>query len=451
MRRQLRAVRDRRQRHGGRRVGRRLAGRDVRVVPAGGRRVGHARAGRPTTRNYDVAMSTTGDAVAALPGRYPGYAFSKYRPAGGDLGRRGRGDREQLPGHDAGADGRVRRAGRTVALATFREFMDTVRVNVRTGGGWGPTDQVARRRRRSTHDPLFDLRDLVGARAAPAGAVAVWTRRSTSTNFNDDIVVSRLTRPAGTRRRSSTRRTATRNASVATNAPGEILVAAALNHGARRAASTTSTPRSRPRSPARGPRMTRISPAGTTPNIYRDAHRGRRRLGVLRRLGRARRRATSGPRSSRRSRPGRARTPSPTPTPTPTATRRRRRPDAAATADPLPRLPRRRRRPPSGPPDDPAARRPRAIADFTTLPAASKCVSGRKLTLRFKRPPKGYTVKTVTVKVNAQAAWRRSRAPSSRSRSTCASCRRGTFTVTVSIKLTKGKGLTERRRYTACK
>ena len=28
---------------------------------------------------------------------------------------------------------------------------------------------------------------------------------------------------------------------------------------------------------------------------------------------------------------------------------------------------------------------------------------------------------------------------------------RGTFTVTVSITLKKGKGLTERRRYTACK
>ena len=43
---------------------------------------------------------------------------------------------------------------------------------------------------------------------------------------------------------------------------------------------------------------------------------------------------------------------------------------------------------------------PSAINDFTTLPAASKCVRNRKLTVRMKRPPKGYTVKTVTVKVN---------------------------------------------------
>ncbi len=45
---------------------------------------------------------------------------------------------------------------------------------------------------------------------------------------------------------------------------------------------------------------------------------------------------------------------------------------------------------------------PSAIADFTTLPAASKCVRGRKLTVRLKRPPKGYTVKTATVKVNGK-------------------------------------------------
>ena len=51
-------------------------------------------------------------------------------------------------------------------------------------------------------------------------------------------------------------------------------------------------------------------------------------------------------------------------------------------------------------PQPPAA--PRAIADFTTLPAASACVRGRKLTLTFKRPPTGYTVKTVSVKVNGK-------------------------------------------------
>ncbi len=59
----------------------------------------------------------------------------------------------------------------------------------------------------------------------PQGAVAVWTRRSTSSNFNDDIVVSRL----------SARRLGDaavfdlaeplRDATAATNDAGEILLA----------------------------------------------------------------------------------------------------------------------------------------------------------------------------------------------------------------------------------
>ena len=83
------------------------------------------------------------------------------------------------------------------------------------------------------------------------------------------------------------------------------------------------------------------------------------------------------------------------------------------------------------------------------FPAATKCVKGRKLTLRFKRPPKGYTVKTVTVKVNkkklATLKGAKLRKPYYLRK-----LPRGTFTVTVSITLTKGKGLTERRRYTSC-
>ena len=93
---------------------------------------------------------------------------------------------------------------------------------------------------------------------------------------------------------------------------------------------------------------------------------------------------------------------------------------------------------------------PSAIADFTTLPAASKCVRNRKLTVRMKRPPKGYTVKTITVRVNgkrvATIKGRQLKKPLYLRK-----LPKGTFTVTVSIKLKKGKGLTERRRYTACK
>ena len=77
--------------------------------------------------------------------------------------------------------------GRTVALAEFREFVDTVRVNVGTGGGWGPTDQVL-----DDEVTPRPVRNLVGLARHPQGAVAVWTRRSTSSNFNDDILVSRL-------------------------------------------------------------------------------------------------------------------------------------------------------------------------------------------------------------------------------------------------------------------
>ena len=117
-------------------------------------------------------------------------------------------------------------------------------------------------------------------------------------------------------------------------------------------------------------------------------------------------------------------------------------------APPPPRLRRRRRRPARGRPAPAPA--PRAIADFTTLPAASQCVRNRKLTLRMKRPPKGYTVKTVTVKVNAKrVATLKTKAL--KKPFYLRKLPRGTFTVTISIKLTKGKGLTERRRYTACK
>ena len=89
-------------------------------------------------------------------------------------------------------------------------------------------------------------------------------------------------------------------------------------------------------------------------------------------------------------------------------------PDGLTRSDPTTRLPR---------PDHPTPG-PSAINDFTTLPAASKCVRNRKLTVRMKRPPKGYTVKTVTVKVNNKRVATL-KAKRSRSRCTCASCRRG--------------------------
>ena len=84
------------------------------------------------------------------------------------------------------------------------------------------------------------------------------------------------------------------------------------------------------------------------------------------------------------------------PAPTPTATA-----SASASPDPLPLpSPAPTATPAPSPPAAPAP--PSAIADFTTLPAASKCVRGRKLTVRFKSRRRATSVKTVTVKVNAK-------------------------------------------------
>ena len=81
---------------------------------------------------------------------------------------------------------------------------------------------------------------------------------------------------------------------------------------------------------------------------------------------------------------------------------------------------------------------------------ASKCVRNRKLTVRMKRPPKGYTVKTVTVKVNNKRVATL-KAKALKKPLYLRKLPKGTFTVTITITLTKGKGLTERRRYTACR
>ena len=79
---------------------------------------------------------------APLPGSYPGYAFSKYRPAGGAWGGAVEVLKHNYPDTMQGLMVEFDGQGRTVALAEFREFTDTVRVNVGTGGGWGATDQV---------------------------------------------------------------------------------------------------------------------------------------------------------------------------------------------------------------------------------------------------------------------------------------------------------------------
>ena len=241
---------------------------------------------------------------------------------------------------------------------------------------------------------------------SPSGRGA--RRRATTTTTSSS---SRLSGAAGTRRRSSTLPNRYTTPSVATNARARSSSRPG-SHRHRRAGSTTST-RDRAIAHRRVARhdadLARRARART---IYRDptprgggsafyvgwgVHgTGNQRTEII---------STKPPGATcaaSRRRPRRR------PDATPTATPRRPPRDRDARPDrdpdpapnPLP-VPRRRRRPTPAPPAVPPPT-PSAIADFTTLPAASKCVRGRKLTLRFKRPPKGYTVKTVTVKVNAK-------------------------------------------------
>ena len=137
-------------------------------------------------------MSATGDAVVLYKARRPaGPSPATARPAG-----RGAALQEvlkqQLPGHAEGLMVEFDGTGRTVALANFREFSDTIRVNVGTGGPGARPIRSSTTTGANPPNPSFDIRILQALVRHPQGAVAVWTRRSTSSNFDDDIVVSRL-------------------------------------------------------------------------------------------------------------------------------------------------------------------------------------------------------------------------------------------------------------------
>jgi hypothetical protein len=416
-----------------------------------------------TAFNYDLALSATGDAVLLYRGDTPGYVFAKYRAAGGAWGAA----TEVLKNNYANTlkqlmvefDG----AGGTVALANFREFTDTIRVNVGTNGAWGATDQTLDDDGDNPPNPLFDLRGLVGLARHPEGAVAVWSRRSTSSNFNDDIVVSRLDGGTWDTPKVFDAPNRYTSASVATNAAGEILLAASLNHGSGGGFDDIHASIA----PSLGdpwPAMTRISPEGTSSADFRTAvaagggtafyvgwgvHRGNNdRTEIV---------STKPAAATCTSTPTPTSTPTTTATPPPIATVAVT-PDPVETAtpdpspDPLPVFspspaPAVTEAPPASP-QPPAP--PLAIADFTTLPAASKCVPNRKLRLQLKRPPAGYVVKAAKIKVNGKPVvalkGKRLKRPFYLRK-----IPKGKFTVTVSITLTTGKSLTERRRYTRCK
>jgi len=385
------------------------------------------------SNQHSVAMSATGDAVVLYKGPTPGYAFARYRPAGGAWGAA----QEVLKNNFQNTmqqpmvefDG----TGRVVALARFDQATDEIRRNVRgagPAGTWGATDQVFD----NSGPSSFNLQALV---RHPQGAIAVWTRGQT---FGDDIVVARLS-GAGWDSPKVFDLVATPlyGASAATNAAGEILLAGTRDIGTGQETYASIAPSLS----AAWPDLTRVSPPAGG-KLYRTPVAGGG--GTAFYVAWSVHGAGDGTEIISTKPSGTCGTSTPTPTPTATATA-----TPTATADPSPQ-------PLPAPPaptatPDPAVQSnasPSAIADFTSLPAASKCVRGRKLTVRFKKPPKGYAVKTITVRVNSKKVATIKGAKLKKPLY-LRKLPKGSFTVTVSITLKKGKGLTERRRYTACK
>jgi hypothetical protein len=387
-----------------------------------------------TARDHDVAMSASGDAIVLFRDDYPGVIRSSFRPVGGPWGAPQEvlknGYPDTLKQLMVEFDG----LGRAVAMANFREFVDTVRVNVRTGGVWGSTDPDHTVRDFAT---THDLRGIHALARHKDGAVAAWIRVPTSSNPNSELVVSRLSAGGWDTPHAFAVKRVYHAAAVA-NSAGEILVTSSVSgtFSDVRAAVVPSLTAAWPAD------LTRVSPEPSAQADYRGqataaasgtaffvgwgVHRGNNeRSEVIA----TRPAATCG-------------TASPTPTPTPTPTPNPLPAPPGGGGDPSPQ--------PNPLPLQTTATGPSAIADFTSLPAASKCVRNRKLTVRFKKPPKGYAVKSITVRVNKKKVATIKGAKLKKPLY-LRKLPKGSFTVTVSIKLKKGKGLTERRRYTACK
>ena len=223
-----------------------------------------------TGRDYAAAMSATGDAIVLLRDVYPGALRSSYRPAGGAWGALQTVMVNSYPDTLEGLKVEFDGAGRAVALADFREFSDTIRVNVRsTSGTWGPTDQVldddgpTRRTRCSTPAPS---RRSCGIHRGRSRCGAVARARVTSTTTSSCRASAR---PVGKRRRRcSTCRIASRTRAAATNDSGEILLAATWS-----GASDVSDIRASiaPSLTGAWPAMTLVSPPASTADQYRDA------------------------------------------------------------------------------------------------------------------------------------------------------------------------------------
>jgi hypothetical protein len=413
----------------------------AKLRPAGGS-WGAAETIASTANRFDVAMSATGAAVVAYMGPSPGYVFARYRPAVGSWGAAAEVMRNAylntLDKVQVEFDG----AGRTVAVADFRELNDTIRYNVGTNGAWGNAEQTL------DDDGVppatqYDLRTLEKLVRHPNGLVATWTRRPTSSNPNAEIVVARLNGSSWDTKIFKVTG-AVFAPRLAVNAAGEVLLAADYAHNNVDDIHVSIAPSLT----APWPDLAPGSPAAVASKQYRDpiavgggsafyvgwgVHGGNnQRTEVI---------------STRPA--GAACAGAPTPTPTPTATASAT-PSATPSPDPLPATPTPVPTPVPTPNPTPAPPGPSAIADFTTLPATSRCVRGRKLTVRFRKPPKGYVVKSVTVKVNRKRVAKVKGAKLKKPLYLRKLPKR-TFTVTVTITLKKGKGLTEKRRYKPCR
>ncbi len=423
------------------------AGTRASVRPAGGT-WGTAELITGTTGSNAVAMGATGDSVIVYKGPSGGWIYSRYRPAGGAWTAEAEVLRHNYPDTLESLRVEFDGDGRTVALADYREFDDTIRYNVGTGGLWGPTDRTIDDDG-DTPAPQYGYRNVSALVRHPDGIVAAWTRWPSVQNTTFEVVVARLNGAAWDTRVFKLTPGAVALPQLAVDAAGEILLAADYSHNnvddiyASIAPSLT----------AAWPDLALVSPAAVPTKQFREpfaagggpafaigwgVHGGsNQRTEVI----------SNQPAGSATC--GTTSPPTPTPTATPTATATA---TVSATPEPQPPLPLPVPVPlaTASPTPTPAAPAPvSAIADFTTLPAASTCVRGRKLTLRFKKPPKGYVVKTVTVKVNTKKVATLKGAKLKKP-FYLRKLPNGRFTVTVSITLVKGKGLTERRRYTSC-
>ena len=321
-------------------------------------------------------MSAAGDAVVVYRAPAPGDTFARYRPAGGSWGA------SQLvldsPYFDqmqelmAEFDG----GGRAVAVAVYREFNHTVRVNVRGAGAagtWGATDQVLDDdgdQSLPNPPPSFDQRNLDALVRHPQGAVAAWTRRATSTSSNYDIVVSRLSGAGWDTPKVFDIPDRLYGASAATNAAGEILLAGTLNSGTGSGVENTYASIA-PSLTGAWPDMTRVSPPAGS-KLYRTPVAGGG--GTAFYVAWSVHGAGDGTEMISTKTPGTCATPTPTPTADADADahrRRRRRPQPRRRRRPQPRR-RRRPQPPTATATATAAPSPQPLPAQPTPSATPK-------------------------------------------------------------------------------